>query len=82
MSKSRTDAWSFVTHRGGRCRWIPAHQGSDGKCSGRYPPSFPRERWLRANVADGIRVGEHNWERVMEDILEGDANYSRKPNSL
>jgi len=40
-----------------------------------------RERWLGNDVADGIRVGERNWELVMEDILEGDASYSRKSNS-
>ena len=39
-----------------------------------------RERWL-GDVANGIRVGERNWELVMEDILEGDAKYSRKSNS-
>ena len=40
-----------------------------------------RERWLGNDVANGIHVGERNWELVMEDILEGDANYSRKSNS-
>ena len=40
-----------------------------------------RDTWLRNNVANGIRVGERNWELVMEDILEGDARYSRKPDS-
>ena len=40
-----------------------------------------RERWLGSNVANGIRVGERNWELVVKDILEGDAEYSRKSDS-
>ncbi len=39
-----------------------------------------RDRWMR-NVDAGIATGHRNWERVELQILDGNARYSRKPDS-
>jgi YHS domain-containing protein len=39
-----------------------------------------REKWMR-NVDAGIATGHRNWERVELQILDGNARFSRKPDS-
>ena len=41
-----------------------------------------RGTWLRNNLDNGIEIGRRNWERVELQVEDGDARFSRKPDSL
>ena len=40
-----------------------------------------RKKWTRDGIEDGIIVGRENWVEVEQQILAGNARYSRKPDS-
>ena len=40
-----------------------------------------RKKWTRDGIEDGVVVGSENWVEVEQQILEGNARYSRKSDS-
>lgn len=40
-----------------------------------------RKKWVNSGIEEGVAVGRENWVEVEQQILDGDAEYSRKGNS-
>lgn len=53
----------------------------DGELFLNWDPGV-RDKWMRNNLDNGIEIGRRNWERVELQVEDGDARFSRKPDSL